>query len=130
MAKRVLVLRTCKADGTSPSVDAGYRGTATAGDRGTATAGKYGTATAGDLGTATAGEYGTATAGKYGTAPAGERGTATAGDRGTATAGKYGILQVMHWHMNRKRVVTGYVGEDGIEPNVAYKVVDGKLVKA
>ena len=106
MAKRVLVLRTCKADGTSPSVDAGYRGTATAGDRGTATAGKYGTATAG------------------------ERGTATAGDRGTATAGKYGILQVMHWHMNRKRVVTGYVGEDGIEPNVAYKVVDGKLVKA
>ena len=85
---------------------------------------------AGARGTATAGEYGTATAGARGTATAGEYGTATAGEYGTATAGYGGILQVISWPMGRKRVVTGYVGEDGIEPDVAYKVVGEKLVKA
>ena len=116
---------------------AGYRGTATAGDRGTATAGYRGTATAGDRGTATAGDRGTATAGYRGTATAGYCGTATAGDDGTATvrhggtaaAGVGGTIQVQWWDGARYRVAIGYVGEDGIEPNVAYHVVDGRLTK-
>ena len=103
--------------------------TETAGDYGTATAGDYGTATAGDYGTATAGYYGTATAGHRGTATAGHRGTATAGEGGTATAGEGGTVQIKWWD-GRWRIAIGYVGEDGIEPNVAYCVVDGKLVPA
>ena len=118
---------------------AGDSGTATAGDSGTATAGDNGTTTAGDNGTATAGDNGTATAGDYGTATAGDNGTATAGTYGTAIAGNYGIASAreggdihIRWYdcrSNRYRTAVGYVGEDGILPNVLYHVVNGKLVE-
>jgi hypothetical protein len=80
-------------------------------------------------GTATAGHNGTATAGDYGTATAGYRGTATAGHNGTATAGDGGILNIRWWDGNRYRLAVFYVGEDGIEPNVAYRCENGKAVK-
>ena len=89
-----------------------------------------GTATAGDLGTATAGYRGTATAGDGGTATAGDYGTATAGDGGTATAGDGGTLCLSCWDGNRRRIIIGYVGEDNVKANVAYRVRDGKLVEA
>ena len=91
-------------------------GTATAGDGGTATAGYRGTATAGDGGTATAGDGGTATAGVGG--------TATAGDRGTV------LIRFYDYKAERYRIITGYVGEDGIKPNAKYRVIDGKLAEA
>ena len=101
----------------------GYAGTATAGDGGTATAGARGTATAGDRGTATAGYAGTATAG--------DDGTATAGERGTATAGERGILSLRWWDWSRYRIATFYVGENGVLPNVKYRVDEkGQIVKA
>ena len=126
---------------------AGDDGTATAGDFGTATAGNFGTATAGNSGTATAGAWGTATVGYGGTATAGYSGTAAAGDtgtatartRGTATAGAWGVATAggkgtaaagfggiiqIHWlDDDRRRIVTGYVGE-GIEPNTRYRLDD------
>jgi hypothetical protein len=116
--------------GYGGTATAGDRGTATAGDRGTATAGDRGTATAGDRGTATAGVGGTATAGYGGTATAGDGGTATAGYGGTATAGYGGTVQVRWWDnkAERYRTATGDTGEDGIEPNVAYHVLNGRLV--
>jgi hypothetical protein len=118
--------------GYSGTATAGYRGTATAGDRGTATAGYRGTATAGYSGTATAGYSGTATAGYSGTATAGYSGTATAGYRGTATAGDSGELRIRYYDRkaDRFRTAIAYVGEDGIEPNVAYRLDDDKFVKA
>jgi hypothetical protein len=64
------------------------------------------------------------------TATAGYYGTATAGYYGTATAGYSGIIQIKHWDGKRHRIITGYVGENGIEANTAYKLTDGKLVKA
>jgi hypothetical protein len=114
-------------------VTAGDGGTATAGYKGTATAGYRGTATAGGGGTATAGDEGTATAGYRGTATAGDWGTATAGDEGTATAGDWGTLCIRWWDSDacRYRTAVGYVGEDGIEPNVPYRVEGrGVLVRA
>ena len=51
--------------------------------------------------------------------------TATAGARGTATAGDDGILNIRWYDGKRYRIATMYVGEDGIEPNVPYKVGDG-----
>ena len=123
--------RAEKQDGARVAV--GALGTATAGYRGTATAGDRGTATAGDSGTATAGYRGTATAGDSGTATAGYSGTATAGDSGTATAGDRGEIRVRYRDdkNDRYRTVIGYVGEDGIEPNTAYRLdANHKLVKA
>ncbi|HGJ5456756.1 TPA: hypothetical protein ACJVPN_004457 [Pseudomonas aeruginosa] len=121
--------------GDEGTATAGYRGTATAGNWGTATAGNWGTATAGYRGTATAGNWGTATAGDRGTATAGDEGTATAGYRGTATAGNWGTatagekgeIRIRYWDekANRYRTVIGYIGEDGLEPNVPYKLNAG-----
>jgi hypothetical protein len=96
-------------------------------------AGDRGTATAGDRGAATAGDYGTATAGDRGTATAGYEGTATAGTRGTATAGYGGTLQLSLWDptADRRRIRVAYVGEDGIEPDVAYRLdASGAFVRA
>jgi len=111
---------------------AGDYGHATAGYKGTATAGNYGVATAGDSGTATAGAEGTATAGDYGHATAGDSGTATAGDYGTATAGAEGTISIKWWDSNaeRYRLATGYIGENGLEANVPYKIEEnGKFIK-
>ncbi|WP_162958987.1 hypothetical protein [Pseudomonas aeruginosa] len=127
--------------GDEGTATAGYKGTATAGDegtatagyKGTATAGYKGTATAGDEGTATAGDEGTATAGDWGTATAGYKGTATAGYKGTATAGEKGEIRIRYWDekADRYRTVIGYIGEDGLEPDVPYKLnADHKFVRA
>jgi hypothetical protein len=83
-------------------------------------------------GTATAGYRGTATAGYRGTATAGYSGTATAGDSGTATAGDSGIISVKWWDSSagRYRVATGYIGEDGLRPGIAYRWESGKWIEA
>lgn len=75
--------------------------------------------------------YSTATAGDAGTATAGDRGTATAGTRGTATAGDAGLVAIRWWDetSGRYRLAVGYIGEDGLEPGVAYVVRDGKLAR-
>jgi hypothetical protein len=54
-----------------------------------------------------------------------------AGYNSIASAGPNGVI-ALTWHDGtRRRVTVGYVGEDGIEPNVDYRVDDtGKLVKA
>jgi hypothetical protein len=124
--KSVAVIGASVTVGDEQAAQVGALGTATAGYSGTATAGYYGTATAGNSGTATAGDSGTATAGDYGTATAGDSGTATAGNSGTATAGYYGELRI-RWYdskADRYRTAIAYVGEGGIEPNVAYRLDD------
>ena len=119
--------------GNGGTATAGDWGHATAGACGHATAGDYGRATAGAYGHATAGDYGRATAGAYGRATAGDWGHATAGACGHATAGDWGTISIRWWdaHAARGRVATAYVGEGGIEANVAYKLdSNGKFVKA
>jgi hypothetical protein len=111
--------------GNYGTATAGYKGTATASYKGTATAGNYGTATAGDEGTATASNYGTATAGNYGTATAGYKGTATASNYGTATAGDEGTIMIKRWNGKRYKFSIGYIGEDGLLPNIPYRL-DGE----
>ncbi|MDU5771905.1 hypothetical protein [Acinetobacter sp.] len=87
-------------------------------------AGENGAVLVGALGTATAGNWGTATAGESGTATAGESGTATAGNWGTATAGESGEIRIQYWDSKaeRYRTVLGYIGEDGLKADTAYKL--------
>jgi hypothetical protein len=122
--------------GTSTSGDygtstSGYRGTSTSGDYGTSTSGDYGTSTSGDGGTSTSGDYGTSTSGDGGTSTSGYRGTSTSGDYGTSTSGDGGELRI-RWHDGKRyRCAVFYVGEDGIEANVPYRVDgNGKPVRA
>ena len=59
--------------------------------------------------------------------------TATAGYEGTATVGDGGTIILKWWDGSnrRQRIVVGYVGEKGIESNVAYQLDrNGKFVKA
>ena len=59
-----------------------------------------------------------------GTATAGNRGTATAGYSGTATAGDSGIL-IIEWYDSINccyKKKAALVGENGIKPNVKYKL--------
>ena len=78
----------------------------------------------------TAGDGGTATAGDGGTATAGDGGTATAGYGGTATAGYGGCLAIQYWDSKRKRYCMriGYVGEDGLQAETAYRLDGDKFV--
>lgn len=128
--------------GDSGNAMAGESGTAIVGDRGTACAGIFGTASAGDWGRADAGDcgvayvlscgrasagvLGTATAGDYGTAVVGDSGTASAGVGGTVCAGEQGEIRLKYRHnrSKRSRTVTGYIGENGLEPNTPYTLND------
>ena len=67
-----------------------------------------------------------------GTATAVHGGTATAGYRGTATAGDEGTVVIRRWDRtaSRWRLVVGYIGENGLEANVAYRLDDaGQFVE-
>ena len=67
-----------------------------------------------------------------GTATAGEGGTATAGEGGIATAGENGLIAITHYDTDadQYRRLHGIVGQEGIEPNVAYRIKDGRFVRA
>lgn len=102
----------------------GSYATAAVGAYGTAEAGDYGTAIAGFGGTAIAGFEGQATVGSLGRAVVGDWGTATAGLYGTAMAGRKGVLLFPRWTTRvngSRKVLVGYVGRGGIEPNVPYR---------
>ncbi|MEK9811354.1 MAG: hypothetical protein VW362_12955, partial [Candidatus Nanopelagicales bacterium] len=64
-------------------------------------------------------------------ATAGYRGTATAGCYGTAAAGNGGTISIRWYDGTRHRLAVGYVGDNGVEPGVAYRADDdGRLVRA
>ena len=67
------------------------------------------------------------------TAMVGAFGTSTSGYRGTSTSGEKGEIRIQWWDAKseRYRIEIAYVGENGIEPNVAYKLDENhKFVKA
>ncbi len=107
--------------GTSTS---GNRGTSTSGNRGTSTSGYMGTSTSGDVGTSTSGNRGTSTSGYMGTSTSGDRGTSTSDIGGTSTSGIGGVISIFYWDnkTNRRKVMIGYIGENGLKPNVAYRL--------
>jgi len=53
----------------------------------------------------------------------------TGGYRSTNTGGNHSILQWRVWDGERYRMLTAYVGEDGIEPGVAYTNDGMKIVR-
>jgi hypothetical protein len=57
----------------------------------------------------------------YLTETGGDYATLTGGDGATLTGGDYATLIFLRWIGGRRRVLTAYVGEDGIEPGKAYR---------
>ena len=119
-----------------------YGSEATSGDYGIARTGEFGRATAGrrglaivENGTATVGEGGLAISeGSQGVSVAGINGIALisedcTGNSGSAMASVGGILVAKWSDGERTRLVVGYVGENGIEPDTPYTVDEhGQLV--
>jgi hypothetical protein len=133
----------------------GDHGVSTSGDYGISTSGHYGNSTSGifgksgsgvcgksisgvggnstsgDYGNSTSDNYGTSISGYRGTSISGEHGTSTSGELGTSTSGVGGTLIIKWYDGSRYRTAVAYVGENGIEPNVAYKLDDkGNFIKA
>jgi hypothetical protein len=129
---------TLKGGHWSTVTDGNYS-SVTGGDYSTVTGGKYSTVTGGDGSIVTGGNGSTVTGGHCSTVTGGYHSTVTGGDGSTVTGGEYStvtggdgsILSLKWFDGKRIRIVTAYVGEDGIEPNVAYKLdYNGKFVRA
>lgn len=108
----------------------GDGGVAVVGQAGKAVSGNEGISIALFDGVAVAGNYGTASAGSCGLAEVGNGGIAEVGECGRARAGEGGILSFHTMARDRDRIVTAYVGEAGILPNVWYECVDGVVLEA
>jgi len=63
----------------------------------------------------------TVTGGDHATVTGGDHATVTGGDHATVTGGDRAVL-LLSFHSDRKRVVTAYVGENGIKPNTPYRL--------
>ena len=133
------------ASGCNPSevvgafITGGDDSTVTGGDRSTVTGGKWSTVTGGISSTVTGGDYSTVTGGQDSTVTGGYRSTVTGGEFSTVTGGYWStvtggngsVLSLKWFDGRRDRIITAYVGEDGIEPNVPYKLDEnGKFVRA
>ena len=101
----------------------------TGGNHSTLTGGEYSTLTGGNHSTLTGGDNSTLTGGYNSALTGGEYSTLTGGYDSTLTGG-YGSVVVWVWHeIGRKRVKSFEVGIDGVEPNVPYRLIDGKLTR-
>jgi len=90
--------------------------------------GGYGATVSGGDGATVSGGYGATVIGGYGATVSGGDGATVIGGYGATVSGGYGAeLRIRWWDEQKERYRTGiaYVGENGIEPNVAYKL-DGK----
>ena len=57
--------------------------------------------------------------------------TITGGDGSTITGGVNGSISIRRWDGKRYRYAVGYIGEDGLEPGVPYRLNDAwKFVRA
>jgi len=132
--------------GYGSNVTGGYHSTVTGGDRSTVTGGVGSSVTGGDRSTVTGGDHSTVTGGDHSTVTGGNRSTVTGGKLSTVTgggeskvtggylslvSGGEGSTLSIEWHDGERiRILTAYVGEDGIEPNVAYMLdKNGKFVR-
>jgi hypothetical protein len=96
--------------------------TLTGGNRSTLTGGDWCTLTGGDHSTLAGGDHSTLTGGDWCTLTGGDHSTLTGGNRSTLTGGDGSTLSISYWDGNRNRIMIGYIGENGLEPNVAYKL--------
>ena len=123
--------------GDDSTLTGGYRSTLTGGDHSTLTGGDRSTLTGGDCSTLTGGDHSTLTGGDHSTLTGGYRSTLTGGDDSaltggdgsTLTGGDCSTLTGWWWDGRRRRLAVAYVGEDGIEAGVPYRVERGRFVR-
>ena len=122
--------RSTVSGGCRSTVSGGCRSTVSGGDSSTVSGGDYSTVSGGCRSTVSGGDYSTVSGGHESTVSGGDYSTVSGGDYSTVSGGDNSVLQVKWYDGKRDRVAIGYVGEDGIEANVFYKVDNqGKFFK-
>jgi hypothetical protein len=117
--------------GDNSTVTGGNRSTVTGGNRSTVIGGYRSTVTGGDRSTVTGGIGSTVIGGYRSTVTGGDRSTVTGGIGSTVIGGIDSVLTIDYYDGKRDRIAIAYVGEDGIEPDVPYKLdINGKFVRA
>ncbi|KAA0089316.1 hypothetical protein CIW54_07565 [Paraburkholderia sp. T12-10] len=119
--------------GDGSTLTGGDGSTLTGGDGSTLTGGYDSTLTGGDGSTLTGGNDSTLTGGYDSTLTGGDGSTLTGGYDSTLTGGYGSELRIRYWDnkAERYRTAIAYVGEDGIEANVPYRLDDNhKFVRA
>lgn len=114
--------------GPNSNITGGNFSQITAGDYSRVTGGHDSTVRGRDYCTIIGGNHSTLTGEDNSTLIGGDYSTITGGSDSTVRGGKGSILILKYWDGKRFRVIVGYVGEDGIEANFPYRVVNGKLV--
>ncbi len=116
--------RSTLTGGDDSTLTGGYCSTLTGGDGSTLTGGNDSTLTGGNRSTLTGGDRSTLTGGDDSTLTGGYCSTLTGGDDSTLTGGDGSELRIRYWDGNaeRWRTVIGYVGEDGLQPCVPYRL--------
>ncbi|MDE1971469.1 MAG: hypothetical protein KGI50_07895 [Patescibacteria group bacterium] len=125
--------RSTLTGGHGSTLTGGLCSTLTGGHYSTLTGGHVSTLTGGDYSTLTGGDWSTLTGGDWSTLTGGHNSTLTGGDYSTLTGGDWSTLSIkwFDYKTNRERISIAYVGEDGIEPNVAYKLDgQGKFIRS
>jgi hypothetical protein len=115
--------------GGSATVTGGHYATVTGGFFATVTGGFFAAVTGGHYATVTGGDYATVTGGQYATVTGGDYATVTGGQYATVTGGDGSVLQLRHYDGRRWRIVTAYVGKDGIKPDTPYRLVGVKFTE-
>ena len=125
--------------GDDSKVTGGDGSTVTGGDGSTVTGGNYSKVTGGDdskvtggdHSNVTGGDWSTVTGGHYSKVTGGYGSTVTGGIGSTVTGGDDSVLSIKWFDGKRTRISIAYVGENGIEPNVDYKLDEnGNFVRA
>jgi hypothetical protein len=114
--------------GYGSTLTGGDKSTLTGGDKSTLTGGYGPTLTGGDGSTLTGGDGSTLTGGYGSTLTGGYGSTLTGGDGSTLTGGDGSTLIFRYYDGARFRFVVGYVGENGIMPNVAYQLDENHVI--
>jgi hypothetical protein len=103
----------------SESAAGGYASTVSGGARSTVSGGY--------ASTVSGGARSMVSGGARSTVSGGDASTVSGGDDSTVSGGDDSIVIAKYWDGSRYRVAVGYIGEEGIESGVAYRVTDGKL---
>ena len=116
--------RSTVSGGYGSTVCGGYGSTVSGGDRSTVCGGYGSTVSGGHGSTVSGGDRSTVSGGYESTVSGGDRSTVSGGDRSTVSGGDGSVLTLSYYAGVRRRLVTRYVGEDGIKANTMYRLND------
>jgi len=114
--------RSTVSGGDRSTVSGGDRSTVSGGDRSTVSGGDRSTVSGGHESRVSGGDRSTVSGGHGSTVSGGHESRVSGGYRSTVSGGDWSVLTLSYYDGTRHRLVTRYVGEDGIRANTKYRL--------